>query len=163
MLEELFERLFEFGYLGIFLITFIGNATIIFPLPAAGIVFAAGAFLNPLFVGLIAGFGASLGEFVGYGLGYGGGKLGERKYDDRYKKKIERTKKLFDKYGGFWVLLVFAASPLPDDIAGIAGGILKYEIKKFFIAILIGKIIFNLFLAYGGYYGANWVLEYAIF
>ena len=92
MLEKLFDHLYEFGYLGIFLITLIGNATIIFPLPAAGIVFAAGAFSNPLFVGLIAGFGAALGEFVGYGLGYGGGKLGEKKYNEKYKKKIEKTK-----------------------------------------------------------------------
>lgn len=159
MFEELFANLANFGYLGIFLISLIGTATIIFPLPAAVFVFGAAAVLNPLILGIVAGLGAAIGELTGYFMGYAGEKIGEKKI----KERVERIKKLFKKYGGFLILVVFAATPLPDDIVGIVGGFLKYEIGKFFVAVLIGKIIFHLILAYGGYYGINWILDYFSF
>jgi membrane protein YqaA with SNARE-associated domain len=49
---------------------------------------------------------------------------------------------------------------MPDDIAGIVGGVLKYDIKKFFTAVLIGKVIFHLFLAFAGHYGINGLVDY---
>jgi membrane protein YqaA with SNARE-associated domain len=156
MVEGLFFQLTTWGYIGVFLISLIGSSTIIFPLPAAAFVFGAGAVLNPLILGLLAGLGASLGEFVGYGLGFGGRKLGERAFKD----KLERARLMFEKYGGFFVLMFFAATPLPDDIVGILGGVLKYEVKKFFLAVLIGKTIFHLIVAFAGFYGINWVLNY---
>jgi membrane protein YqaA with SNARE-associated domain len=67
---------------------------------------------------------------------------------------------MFEKYGGFLALIIFAATPLPDDIAGIIAGFLKYDLKRFFAAVLIGKVIFHLVLAYGGYYGINSLLKY---
>jgi len=111
--------------------------------------------LNPLLVGLIAGLGAAIGEFTGYGLGLGGRKVIEKKY----KKDIEKVEKLFQRYGGFLIIVLFAATPLPDDIVGLLGGTLRYSLKKFFIASLIGKIILNLALAYAGFYGLNWILS----
>jgi len=137
------------------LISLIGSSTIILPLPSAAFVFAAGAILNPFFVGLLAGIGATIGEFTGYFLGLGGRKI----IKDKWKKMVNKTEKLFQKYGGFLVILIFAATPLPDDITGIVGGILKYPIKKFFIAVLIGKIILHLIIAYAGLYSMKWVLD----
>lgn len=156
MVQELFFQLSAFGYLGIFLISLIGSSTIIFPLPAAAFVFWAGVILNPLILGIVAGLGAAVGELVGYGLGFGGRKIGQEKL----KEKLERAKRIFEKYGGFFALILFAATPLPDDIVGIVSGILKYEIKKFFVAVLIGKIIFHLILSYAGYYGINGILNF---
>lgn len=159
MIEELFNSLLPFGYLGIFLISLIGSSTIVLPLPAAVFVFGAGAVLNPLLLGVIAGFGAAIGELIGYGLGFGGRKVMEKKI----KEKVEKAKEIFSKYRGFFILILFAATPLPDDIVGITSGILKYEVKKFFVAVFIGKTILHLILAYGGYYGINWVLNYFSF
>lgn len=156
MVQELFSQLSNLGYLGIFLISLIGSSTIIFPLPAATFVFLAGIVLNPLILGVVAGIGAALGELVGYGVGLGGGKIIEK----GLKEELKKAKKMFEKYGGFLVLVLFAATPLPDDIVGIASGILKYEIKKFFSAVLIGKIILHLILSFAGYYGLNWILNY---
>lgn len=156
MVSELFLQLSNLGYFGIFLISLIGSSTIIFPLPAATFVFLAGAILNPLILGVVAGIGAALGELVGYSLGFGGRKITEK----NFKAKLERAERMFEKYGGFLVLILFAATPLPDDIVGIAGGVLKYEIKKFFSAVLIGKVIFHLILAFAGNFGLNWVLNY---
>ena len=144
-----------YGYVGIFLANFIASATIIIPLPASLAVLYLGHELNPLLVGILAGLGASLGEFTGYALGIGSRKVIERKW----KKWIKKTELLFQKYGGFWIIMIFAATPLPDDIVGIIGGTLKYPIKKFFIASLIGKIILGLILAYAGFYGIGWILN----
>lgn len=154
---ELFASLMEtYGYLGLFLINLISSATIIFPLPASVFVFASGAFLNPFLVGLSSALGCTLGEVTGYAVGIGGRKVIEKKW----KKWIKRIEEAFRRYGGFWVIIVFAATPLPDDIVGIVGGTLKYPVKKFFVASFIGKLILNLILAYAGFYEARWILQY---
>ena len=144
-----------YGYLGIFLISLISYASIIFPIPSAVFVFGAGAVLNPLLVGLIAAVGSAIGEISGYVLGLGGRKVIERKW----KKSIDNVEKMFQKYGGFLIIIVFGATPLPDDVVGIFAGTVRYPFKKYFIATLIGKLILNLVLAYSGFYGINWVLN----
>ena len=153
---NIFDVLIKYGYIGIFLISLIGSLTIFLPLPSAIFVFAAGAFLNPFLVGLFAGIGSAIGEFTGYALGLGGRKIMKKKW----KKEIKKIEGLFQKYGGFLVILIFAATPLPDDITGIVAGILKYPVKKYFLASLIGKIILHLIIAYAGFYGTTWVLQY---
>jgi membrane protein YqaA with SNARE-associated domain len=154
-MANVFDILASYGYFGIFLISLIGSSTIIFPIPSAAFVFAAGLYLNPFLVGLLAGIGASIGEFTGYVLGLGGRRIAKNKW----KKEINKVEKLFQKYGGFFVILIFAATPLPDDVTGIVAGILKYPIKKFFVASLIGKIILHVILAYAGLYSMKWVLD----
>ena len=155
MVQEFFLQLSNLGYFGIFLISLIGSSTIIFPLPASTFVFMAAAVLNPLLLGVVAGTGAALGELVGYIFGRAGRKIGQKKFE----KELDKARKMFEKYGGFLALIIFAATPLPDDVAGIIAGLLKYDVKRFFIAVSIGKIIFHLVLAYGGYYGINWILD----
>jgi len=155
MLAQLFLILKPYGYLGIFLISLLSSATIIFPIPSAAFVFASGPILNPFFVGLLAGLGAAIGEFTGYALGIGGRKVMRKKW----KKDIKNIEKLFQKYGGFFVILFFAATPLPDDLTGVFAGIIKYPVKKFFIACLIGKVILHLILAYAGFYSTRWILD----
>jgi len=153
---NIFDTLASYGYVGIFLISLIGSSTIILPLPSAAFVFAAGVILNPFLVGILAGIGSAIGEFTGYALGLSGRKIMRKKW----KKEIAKVEHLFQRYGGFLVILFFAVTPLPDDVTGIIAGILKYPIKKYFIASLIGKIILHLILAYGGFYGLKWVLHY---
>ncbi|MFH1445271.1 MAG: VTT domain-containing protein [Nanoarchaeota archaeon] len=142
------------GYLGVFLVSLIGSASIFFPVPAFIVIFAAGVFLNPWLVGLIAGIGSAIGELTGYLLGFGGRKVAETKYE----KQLEKTKKWVDRRGAFFVIFLFALTPLPDDIAGIIAGVIEYDIKKFFIATLIGKIILSVGIALAGFYGMNWIL-----
>ena len=143
-----------FGYFGIFLISFIGSATIILPAPTFLAVFAAGSVLNPWLVGLFAGAGAAFGEITGYIVGLGGKQVIEKKH----KKLLGRTKKWLEAHGAFPIIILFAATPLPDDIIGIICGAIKYNWKKFFLASFIGKLALNLALAWGGFYGVQWVL-----
>jgi len=156
-INTLLNELSGWGYLGIFLISVIGNATIILPFPSLVFVFLLAGELNPVLIALLSGVGSAIGELTGYCIGYGGASLTEKK--KKWKKRIEKTEKQFNKYGGFWVIIFFAATPLPHDIAGIVSGVLKYPPKKFFIATFIGKFIISLIIAMAGFYSMEWVVR----
>jgi len=163
MIAEFLLSLSSLGYLGVFFSSLLGSATVIFPVPIFIIIFTAGAVLNPFLVGIIAGIGSAIGEVVAYGIGFGGRKLLEKRVE--VKKKglgywLHRGQQWMHRRGGFLTIFIFAATPLPDDIIGIICGSIKYDIKKFFIACLLGKILLSLGLAYAGYYGLGWVLGY---
>src|SRR3990172_11548407 len=74
--QEQLAALQALGYPGIFLVSLAANATIILPAPAILMVFAMGAHLSPIWLGLAAGSGAALGELSGYLAGYGGPGMG---------------------------------------------------------------------------------------
>lgn len=144
-----------FGYAGLLLVNLAGSATVFFPLPAATIVFVSGAVLNPVFVGLFSAAGCAIGETIGYALGFGGKKIAEK----RYEKMIKRGTEWFQKGRAFWLIIIFAATPLPDDVVGILAGMFNYNIRKFILASFLGKLIMNLALAFGGFYGVSWILK----
>ncbi len=140
------------GYLGIFLASLIGSATIFLPVPSFLIVTAAGTTMNPLAVGVVAGLGSAIGELVGYGIGrgivYGKGKVTKKQH--KYAKTVARW---FSEKKGPVIIFLFALTPLPDDIVGIVCGTIKYDLRKFFFATLAGKVILHVALAYAGLYG----------
>ena len=86
-----------FGYFGVFLISMIGSGVGIIPLPSFVVVIAAGAILDPILVGLAAGFGAAVGELVAYvvGLGvlYGHSRLKKKKRNRMKKEAVKESKK----------------------------------------------------------------------
>src|SRR5215212_5254867 len=69
------ERVGNWGYLGVFLVTFVATASFILPIPYLLIVARAGMFLNPLMVTLVAGLAGALGELTGYIIGASGRDL----------------------------------------------------------------------------------------
>lgn len=143
------------GYLGIFVVSLIGSASIILPVPFIIVVFSSAAFLNPFFVGISAGLGAAIGELTGYGVGYGAQTL-----ITKYKRWFQLAESWFQKHGGFLVIFIFAATPLPSDVVGLMSGAMKYPIKKFFVATLLGKIVLYTVVSYAGFYSINWILGY---
>ncbi|MBI4896486.1 MAG: VTT domain-containing protein [Candidatus Aenigmarchaeota archaeon] len=144
-----------FGYVGIFLASLIGSATIFLPVPSFIIVFSAGALLNPIAVGIIAGLGSAIGELTGYGIGYGIHYSSTSTIKKEWKGLFEKSKHWFETHGGFLIIFLFAATPLPDDIIGIIAGMMHYDIKRYFIATLLGKIILLTAIANAGAYGSN--------
>ncbi len=150
MLESFFLQTFEwikiFSYPAIFFVSFFGTSTIFLPFPTYLLIFFSKELgLHPFLVGLSAGIGSAAGEFIGYGIGYGGRKLIKKK-----SKWLKIAEEWF-KRNGFITIFIFALTPLPDDIVGILGGIAKYDIKKFFIASLLGKTLLCLAISYLGY------------
>lgn len=137
-----------YGYVGIFLVSLIGNLTIVFPFPAFVFIFAMGSVLNPWLVGLAGALGGALGETTGYLLGAGSREV----VIDKYGKKLKKAKSWTEKHGIFPVIIFFALTPLPSDIIGIFAGLIRYDFKKFLLANFIGKLGLNILIAFAGYY-----------
>jgi len=137
----------QYGYFGIFVISFIGTASIIVPVPYTLIIFALSLTgkWNPLLLTIAGGVGSALGEFSGYALGY----FGRRIISKERQEKMTYLVKLFDRYGPL-AIFAFALTPLPDDLLFIPLGILKYKFYKAFIPALIGKTLMILILVYFG-------------
>ena len=106
------------GYLGIFLLSVLANATIILPAPGVAFVFGLGAVYDPLLVAIAAGAGAAVGEISGYLAGFSGNiVIQNRKYAHRFIEWMT-------KYGP-WTILVLGFIPNPIfDLAGIIAAIL---------------------------------------
>jgi hypothetical protein len=66
------QDLKQYGYVAVFLVSLISNATVILPLPGLAINSVMGGVFNPWIVGLVGGTGQALGELTGYMAGYSG-------------------------------------------------------------------------------------------
>ncbi len=140
------EQFKGWGYPSVFVISFLGNATVILPAPSLGLVFAMGRVLNPLLVGLVAGPGEALGELTGYLAGYGGRATIEN------HQMYERLKGWMQRNGA---LTIFALSVIPNpffDLAGIAAGVLHYPLFRFLFFCWLGKSIKTVAFAFAGAY-----------
>ncbi len=139
-----FEQFASLGYVGVFLVTALGNATLFLPVPGIAAVFAAGAFLNPVGVALVAGLGSAIGETVGYIIGHGGGELAT---NAQWYPRIEQW---FQRYGG---LAIFGLAVIPNplfDMVGLVAGVAHYPVVKFILATFLGKTLRSLILAWLG-------------
>ncbi len=137
-------RFKRYGYPGVFLISLLGNATVVFPAPGLAVVFSMGGVLNPLLVGLVAGVGEALGELTGYMAGYGGRVVIEDwEMYGRLKRWMERN--------GAATILVLSAIPNPVfDLAGIAAGALRFPLERFLLSCWVGKTIKTVAFAFAG-------------
>ena len=76
MVFEIFTAMISsFGYLGIFLVSLLSNASLFIPIPGWIFIAPAGLYLNPWLVGIVAGLGAAIGELVSYYAGVAGEKI----------------------------------------------------------------------------------------
>jgi membrane protein YqaA with SNARE-associated domain len=129
------DQLRGWGYLGIFFIAMAGSATIVLPTPSTVAIFGSSALLDPvlgipapLLVGLVAGLGDALGELSGYALFFGW---------------MQRR--------GMATIFLLSTFPNPlFDVVGAAAGATRMPMRRFFVACLGGKVVKDLFLAYGG-------------
>ena len=137
--------LHNLGYVGVFIVGFLANATIFLPAPSWALTIAAGATLNPLLVALAAAAGEALGEITGYLAGSSGSIVLENK--ESYQKSARLMKRW-----GVWFIMALAFIPNPAfDIVGILAGALRMPVAKFLWGTFLGKFLRALLLAYGGY------------
>ena len=179
------ERLASgYGYAGGFLAGILGGITII-PVPSVLVVFTLGGVLNPVYVGLVAGFGEALGGITVYLTGAGGGAIWSRlqsrqqaSYDQsrpgydivtpvqsrlysRWQTLYDRLARSVGRGGSTW--LVFVASAMifsPFYFAALAAGTLHMGLKKFFLISWAGKTVKGLIVAYAGYWGLRFLLQW---
>lgn len=151
------------GYTGSFLVSLVGNATVLFPFPYIGLPFILGGIqstpggpfvFDPWAIGIVSGVGASMGEMTGFLLGYAGGEFIEEE-----KRSMFRNFALCHPRLTPLVLWLLAATPIPDDVLVIPLGAAKYPWWKVAVPQIIGKSMFLTAIAWGGRLGLSWIEE----
>ena len=144
-------NLTTFGYIGLFIISLVSAASIVLPMPGAAAITGAGALLDPvlgipvpILVAVVAGPAETLGELTGYAAGYGGSPLFRgRSFYPRVKDWMERR--------GIMTMFLLSSFPNPlVDVAGVAAGAVQMRLWRFFVGVLPGKMLKNLYLSAGG-------------
>ena len=132
-------------YLYLFVVSFI-SATLLPMGSEAVLLYDLTLDLNIVLLFIFATVGNSLGSLVNYYLGLKGEEyLLRKKHID--KKKFFKAKYYFDKYGGY--SLLFSWLPIIGDPITFVAGIVKYDIKKFIILVIIAKGSRYLFIIFG--------------
>ena len=151
---ERIEALQGYGYLGVFFISVLLNATIVLPAGNFLVLATMGAILpSATLVGLAGGIGAAIGELTGYAAGYSGQAIVSRqRVYTRLKGWVERW--------GMLTIFVLSVVPFVFDLAGIAAGVVRFPLWKFFIACWLGRTILYLVIAWGGALGWEALLNF---
>jgi len=151
---ERIEALEGYGYMGVFFISVLLNATIVLPAGNFLVLATMGAILpSATLVGLVGGLGAAVGEMTGYAAGYSGQAIVTRqRVYTRLKGWVERW--------GMLTIFFLSVAPLVFDLAGIAAGVIRFPLWKFFIACWLGRTILYLVIAWGGAMGWEALLHW---
>jgi uncharacterized membrane protein YdjX (TVP38/TMEM64 family) len=148
----------RWGYPGLFAIALLRSASVVIPVPGAGITFAGGGFLDghwgipaPILVGVTVAFAESIGEFTGYAAGLGGSRMLEGgRFYQRVKAWVQRRA----------ALTIFLMSLFPSfifDVGGLAAGATGVPVRIFYPAMLAGKVLRGVSVATLGYYSVDFV------
>ncbi|MDJ0270478.1 MAG: VTT domain-containing protein [Aigarchaeota archaeon] len=135
----------QYGYLGVFIVSLLGSIVPFVPVPYLFIVVLLSEVLDPLLLGLAAGVGGSLGKVTSYALGRGGYRF----FKPETKRRMDALRQLIGKYVDIGVL-IFALTPLPDDVYLIPIGMMRFSFWRFLLAYTVGKTIFSISVAYLG-------------
>jgi membrane protein YqaA with SNARE-associated domain len=143
------------GYIGVFVLSFVGSASIFVPVPGIAAVCAGPSLgLFPLWVALLASIAEAIGEMSGYLVGFSGRSFAE---NNRFYPRVERW---MQQRG--WIALLLASS-IPNplfDFIGIAAGTLRYPVILFLASVWAGKMIKSTSIVYACFYGIDWALKF---
>jgi len=157
---EFVRGLRVYGYLGAFLISILGGATIIVPVPMLAVVFALGRVMEHTWlVGLANGLGETLGALTIYMTGYGGGSAFYYSTHGKLHDAYERLIGLMERRGSLTLFLLAAVLNPFFYPAALAAGALRFGLKKYFLITLVGKTIKGMTVAYAGYWGLRELLR----
>lgn len=146
----------ENSYLFLGIVAFLGGISLLIPFPYYVITFSLGAAgLNPFLLGLFAGMGTLLGDTTSYYLAYFGKKVLTKKEPEFLKRIFNFTSKKNPIKFLIFAFLYACFIPLPDDLFMIPAGMIRYPFKRLAIAMGLGKIVLNTFIAFAGFYGWN--------
>ena len=161
------RRLEGYGYLGAFIISVFGGATILAPVPMTPVVFALGTvlkpsfapYLAPVFVGAAAGLGETLGGLTIYMTGYGGGAALAGMKHAKVQAIYSRILRWMERRG---TLILFICSAVLNPFfypIAITAGATHFGLKKYIIICIIGKTIKGITVAAAGYWGLGSLLR----
>ena len=166
--EEI-EHLSGYGYLFVFLVSFLAGCSLPNPLPYIVVVFTVSSVLNPTLVGVTSGLGAGIGGTLVYLVGRGGGKFfskigffspntdGTNSFVSRWTSRIVN----WAHRRGAVVIFIMSAvlNPIFAPMA-ITLGIVRFHLWKFFLMCWLGNTVKSLTIAYFGYFGLGTLLRW---
>jgi membrane protein DedA with SNARE-associated domain len=153
----------SWGYGGIFLLMLLESSSLPIPsevvLPFAGYLSSQGQ-LSLLPIILISTFAGIAGSLIDYCIGVGAmSVLAKRKTFEKFlfsEARLHTVENWFNKYGAPIVLLSRMV-PGFRTLVSFPAGAVKMPLPKFVGFTAVGCVIWNSFLAYGGFYvGKNW-------
>ena len=145
----------RYGYVGIFVASFLAGVTVVIPVPSVFLVFTMGAALNPILVGLIAGAGEAVGSMGVYLTGLSNSKA----LHALDKNVVDKFQAWIHSRGAISVFAMSAIfNPLFFPFTAIAG-MMHFGWLKFFVLCLAGKAFKNIIVAGAGFYGLNALLN----
>jgi len=156
--EEI-RALEQYGYIGVFVISILGGATILAPVPMTPVVFALGGVLQPYFVGAAAGLGETLGGLTIYMTGYGGRAAFYNTSHDRIQAAYSWLLRWVERRGSLTLFMLSAVLNPFFYPAALAAGALRFGIKRYFLICWVGKTIKGMTVAYAGYWGLRGLLR----
>jgi len=134
---DLAYRLGSLGYIGVFLITLISNATIVVPIPYFGLVAALSPGLSMVGVGIAGALGSVIGESVSFFVGRSGRGVVEQ---TRFYRWVQRQ--LEHPWRAFVVLFALSAPPNPAfDVAGLTAGAMGLPYWIFLSAVFLARLV----------------------
>lgn len=148
-IEDIFAFYDDFGYPGIFLISFIGSIIVFVPVPYFPVLITA-AFnknLDPHLISLFSAIGAVSAKLIIFYASYYGRNI----LSPKVRARMLPLQRLLSKYG-WGGAFVAALTPIPDDLVYIPLGLAKYSPWKFATATFVGKFLFNEVLVLGAVY-----------
>ncbi len=141
--------LFHLGGLGLIPLGLLDNS----PIPLPGIMDVATIVLSAreeqlwLYYALMATAGSVIGGFVSYRLARKGGKEAlERRFS---RRKVDKICKIFERWG-FGAIAIPALLPPPVPMVPFlfAAGAMQFPVRKFLVALTIGRVSRYMILAY---------------
>ncbi|MBN1176264.1 MAG: VTT domain-containing protein [Dehalococcoidales bacterium] len=150
-------RLKQYGYIGAFVISILGGATIIIPVPMLAVVFALGGAMTGPWEALLLAVSAALGELVGaltiYMTGHGAGRAISSSKHGRMQSAYEKMLGLMERRGPLTLFIVASVVNPFFYPAALAAGALRFGLKKYIFIVLAGKLIKCATVVYAGYFG----------
>ncbi|HEX6561458.1 MAG TPA: VTT domain-containing protein [Nitrososphaera sp.] len=130
----------ELGYLGIFLVSFVGSIIVFVPVPYFPVILAAALSekFDPHMIAIVSALGTVIAKTIIFFASYYGRKM----LSQKTQKRMLPLQRLVSKYG--WPgAFVAAATPIPDDIVYIPLGLARYSPWKFTLSTFAGKVVMN--------------------
>jgi membrane protein YqaA with SNARE-associated domain len=151
------NQLQNYGYAGAFLISILGGATIIIPVPMLAVVFALGGAMTSIWQVALLGLSAAFGELIGaltiYMTGHGTGRAISISKHSKVQAAYERLLGIMERRGPLTLFIVASVINPFFYPAALAAGALRFGLKKYIIIVMAGKTIKCMTVVYAGYFG----------
>tara|TARA_B100000029_G_scaffold454396_1_gene480880 strand:+ start:414 stop:899 length:486 start_codon:yes stop_codon:yes gene_type:complete len=154
MLQHSLPDIETVGYIGVFILSLVGSASVLIPVPGTAAICLGPGVLNlaPIIVAIIGSIAEVIGESSGYIIGYSGkGFIDKSRFYSGIQKKMQSNGSLF----------IFLMCCIPNplfDLVGIAAGSLNFPFRKFILSVWLGKLVKGITITYTCFYGFDWAI-----